>query len=254
MNQHIPRSCRCLRRAFTLIEILVVVAIVGILVAILLPSLSSAKERANAAKCLSNLHHLAEAAGGYTIDFAGSYPIAQDGKNNWDITSIFDPSIGKSVSTGGILYRFDSTTLKIFMCPDYVIASDPSALFTGYNYNTSFIGHGVGEAIVAPATLLQVTHPTTTALFGDGQQSGPDKFMRAPAMCNPLVDGGDAVGENTRAAGTQGYRHLGRTNVAWADGHTEAWSSCTTQTSPSNLPTAPKTGFLSADNSLYGIR
>ncbi len=45
-------------RAFTLVELLVVVAILGLLVAILLPSLSAAKEHAYDAKCRANLKHL----------------------------------------------------------------------------------------------------------------------------------------------------------------------------------------------------
>src|SRR5579884_2834143 len=65
-----PRRKR--RRGFTLIELLVVVATIAVLIALLLPALSQARETATSTKCKANLYGLVlgytnySAANGYT--------------------------------------------------------------------------------------------------------------------------------------------------------------------------------------------
>ena len=48
----------CLRRGFTLVEILVVLAILGVLMGLMIPAVISAREAARSAQCRNNLHQI----------------------------------------------------------------------------------------------------------------------------------------------------------------------------------------------------
>ncbi len=75
MKLHVPQTRH--RIAFTLVELLVVVAIIAILVALLLPGLSRAKSQANSARCQSNLRQLNLALLSYAHDFRDYDPPRQ---------------------------------------------------------------------------------------------------------------------------------------------------------------------------------
>ncbi|MEA2711684.1 MAG: hypothetical protein QOF78_4285 [Phycisphaerales bacterium] len=63
------------RGAFTLVELLVVIGIIAVLVGILLPTLRRARESANKAHCLSNLHQIGVYLQMYQNQFKGALPI-----------------------------------------------------------------------------------------------------------------------------------------------------------------------------------
>ena len=244
-------SCSA-KRAFTLVELLVVIGVIAVLVAILLPALSSARASAKSVACLSNLRQLATAAHAYAIEHQGFYPIAQYSADHadfaygygWDFTLVLDKATSKRSIQPGILWP-RGTDARIQQCPAFEGGSstlmDP---YTGYNYNTSYIGRGEGELIVAPAKASQVRSPSTTAIFGDGQwANGANKFMRSP---NPSPSDSHIA---ARHAGTQGFRHRGRTNVAFCDGHAESLADRFT----AKRPVAPETGFIADDNAMYDL-
>src|SRR5215469_13174167 len=69
---------------FTLVELLIVIAVIAILMALLLPVISSAMLRAKDIKCRNNLKQLGLALVMYTTDSHGSFmPYQQSGRNLW---------------------------------------------------------------------------------------------------------------------------------------------------------------------------
>src|SRR5438552_15819188 len=91
-------------RAFTLIEVLVVIAIIIGLAAILIPSLNSALESAKATKDLSNLRQIGALMQAYLNDKDGILPV---------MSAL--PGIGQT--TAPVIYPKYVATKKIFQSP-----------------------------------------------------------------------------------------------------------------------------------------
>lgn len=234
--------------------------------------------------CLSNLRQLAIAAQLYANNNDDYYPIAQYRQKTgsakfkycWDFTTVEDQTTDELKVVPGLLWQ-GQTIEKIQQCPSFKGKSNtPGDPYTGYNYNTSYIGHGGEESfsesyfgeigtiggtpewykIVMPVKIYRVRHPARCALFGDGgYYDGAHKFMRAPWQWDGDTD------NSLKAAGTQGYRHDGKTNVVWCDGHASSQKKYYTETVSAekekieqhNNTKKTKTGFLSPDNSSYDL-
>ena len=240
-------------------------SVVSLLAAILLPVVSRSRAECKRVVCLSNIRQLWVAAQVYVGENGGYYPMAYITDPNpndsmaiytyWDFTQTKDLATGEIQIKPGLLWQ-SQTSDKVQQCPAFQGNANSDDPYTGYNYNTSYIGHGSNETVKIPEKAENVRKPEECALFGDGEYSdGANKFMRAPFKSSSSKFA-------YPTAGTQGYRHGGMTNVVWCDGHASSQKELYTDTSESggkkrleayNKTAKVKTGFLSPDNGVYDL-
>ncbi len=149
---------------FTLLELLVVIAVTGILVALLLPALGRANEKGRITTCLNNLRQVNLAIRLYADDNADSLPVLPT-------PNPYPNGVGayyKQLVKGYLgLTGSASPTEKVFTCPsDRILQSEIGHAFTSYTFN----GYEVGPGAMARITgkkLGSIKSPTLAVLVGE---------------------------------------------------------------------------------------
>lgn len=81
-----------MKRIFTLVELLIVIAIIAILFSMLLPALNSAREKSRSIQCMSNLKHFGLAFSEYSDIANGTFAFAKtDSTVIWNSFSMWHP-------------------------------------------------------------------------------------------------------------------------------------------------------------------
>jgi len=212
-------------RGFTLVELLVVVAIIAILAALLLPTLAGAKASARSAACKSNLRQLGFALLGFTQD-----------NEHYPADSYWDRSISPFTIYGwpAYLLPYVSSNTAVFRCPStgpefdwptnssakgypFPFNIDTSNTWFSYGYNQWAVagvsGYGLGGAPDSEVPESRVINPADMIAIGDsdgnGVADGDITFHRIPTPSGP------------QPSFPPGDRHKDGANIVFCDGHVE---------------------------------
>ena len=224
-------SSRPIRRAFTLIELLVVIGIIGVLLAILLPSLSAARASATRIKCMSNLHQLLSAEMTYVSESHGylTYPNWANDHFSTDVWptgwlytqgKVSVPLEQDDVKEGA-LFPYLQTT-RVYHCPAHLSddwSPNGTDRLTSYMMNGAVCGYGaVGHKADDGSTtawapswkITDWTHTSEQILWWEADEGNP---QTADAAWN---DGSSKPYENQLA-----HRHGRGASVGFFDSHVE---------------------------------
>jgi prepilin-type processing-associated H-X9-DG protein/prepilin-type N-terminal cleavage/methylation domain-containing protein len=223
-------------KAFTIIEMLVVILVISLLLAILLPALSAVKAQGKSVVCKSNIRQLAIANSGYAGDNNGHYaPASLDifGDNNHRWHGVRDSNADPfDASRGPLAPYLDDVSLQ---CPAKVRFKElppPDPRYDnggGYGYNMIYIGSKIWaegyEDVSCKETAREVSiaQPSLTLMFADTAAIHKKELIEY-SFAEPryYLSDGKPVVDAWDPEPSIHFRHRKRANIAWADGHADS--------------------------------
>lgn len=230
---------------FTVLELLVTVAIVAILATLLLIGISQAKDRAKNIQCVSNLRQLGIALQGFVAD-VGAYPLSVNPNFRKGEYPEFSSTWHVALQNSGLSLSKNSTnqlnaaiwlSRGVWRCPAAVKPGNyPSnQVYFSYGYNgyglsaqsdTQSLGLG-GHNVWVPKTHqfppppvkeAEVTQPSDMFAIGDGF-TGDEKDLRDGGfMLWRTHEVEDFLNSTVRSYS----RHQHQANIVFCDGHVQA--------------------------------
>lgn len=212
--------------AFTLVELLAVIAIIALLAAILFPVFAQAREKARQASCLSNVRQIGLGALMYAQDNDETFPLY-----TWDYLTFWN---GGRAGWGqpfqperGLIFPYLKNK-QIQQCPSYT--GDKRLGGIGYGYASTIAGTYYDEqtyVLLSPASLAVLSKPAETLLFADSgnvtdaQADVPEKmrFGGQASDINLIEPPSSWCYAGYGCTASIQFRHQESANLVAADGH-----------------------------------
>jgi prepilin-type processing-associated H-X9-DG protein/prepilin-type N-terminal cleavage/methylation domain-containing protein len=211
--------------AFTLVELLVVISIIGLLAGLAVPAVNGGLKSAKAGACLSNLHQIGVATMAYAADNSFKLPNAGSGTSDMWATQL-----ATFISTG------TKSKKSIFVCPGSEKAVQEA---TGSDVAVTYgVHNGLMPKGGTASNISSVVRAAEVILAGDVCQNPGNKGWSPFCIEQPSVissqsggRGGSTDLNSPISFGTDSdngnnpwlrYRHSGKVNVVMCDGHAEA--------------------------------
>jgi prepilin-type N-terminal cleavage/methylation domain-containing protein/prepilin-type processing-associated H-X9-DG protein len=187
------------RKAFTLVELLVVIGIIALLISILLPAMNSARRQARSLKCLANLRSVGQALSLYAANNQRFYPIARHKmlsatpplEQRWhDRLTPYITSASKgdtAVTTTGDAAALRESSV-IWGCPEWADKDTYSYASTGYAMQV-FPASPTANNDDPKTRALIDNNPATAGRYYRADQwgiKGSDRLVIADAMVDYL--------------------------------------------------------------------
>jgi len=230
----VTHRCKNQNPAFTLVEFLVVIAVIGILAALLLAAVAQAKERALRIQCANNVLKLGLALQGFVTD-NDFYPLfISEHPGSWEAALQHSElsTATNRVSSGRYLSE------SVWKCPSVFRPNSfpTNRFYTSYGYNaygtsaqTDTNSLGVGGHYVwdfphntrwpaPPVNENEIVSPSEMMAIGDGFEGGNGIVRDAVSTLWRTYGLTDDLGSTKRSY----VRHQGKANVVFCDGHVES--------------------------------
>lgn len=213
------------KAGFTLIEVLVVIAIIALLAALLLPAVSGAKGRALATACLNNIRQLHGAFALYADEnnelFVNNHGLQETlrTRQNWvnNVQDWLDSEGNTNVAelTGGKLGQYLAGAAAVFKCP-----SDQSVAQNGPRIRSYSMNSLVGD----PGELTNRFNPQLAQFYKLTEIPNPSHIYVFLDEHPATINDGFFMNrwEEFRWGNLPASYHHGAANLSFADGHAEA--------------------------------